>query len=274
MAWLGNVGSLVELPFHDSRAESHERSSTQQVTLGGRRLVQLGPSTRRTWGVSLWKGSTTEMAARALAFAEGEHGRGPWWWVSDWASTTNVLTPDMSMMRSVPLSETTTTGGPMRLPDGDVAGSSLLVQQGQRIFPMGEDRSVPVIPGRPVTVSAWVEGGTDTYILVSLFDSSGAIQRSIPRARLSSSWAETERLSVTVTAGANEHLARFYVGNNSGPIRVARPAVTWTREVRDWGTGAGCAKAVITDVSVDPQRLISRPNTDHAGVSFKIVEVG
>lgn len=275
MAWLGNVGGLVELPFHDSRAESHDRSSAQQVTLGGRRLVQLGPSTRRTWDVSLWKGSTTDLVARAAAFFEGEHGRGPWWWVSDWASTTNVLPPAMSMMRMVPLSETTTVGGPMRLPGGDVAGSSPLLQPGQTLYPMGDmTRSVPVLPGRPVTVSAWVEGGEGTYIMVVLLDSSGAVQRSVSRQPLSTAGAEPERLSMTVSAGVNEHQVLFLVRNQSGPIRVTRPALTWTRGLRDWGVGAGCAQAVVTDLSVSPERLTSRPDTDHAELSFKIVEVG
>lgn len=275
MAWLGNVGALVELPFHDSRSESHDRASSQQVTLGGRRLVQLGPSTRRTWDVSLWKGSSTDLVARALAFSEGEHGRGPWWWVSDWASTTNVLTPDMAMMRQVPVSAATTAGGPMRLPGGDVAGSSLLLLPGQTLWPLGDNtRSVPVVPGRPVTVSAWVEGGTGTYILAQLLDSSGAVLRSVTKTRLSTAGSAPERLSVTLDAMEGEHLVRFMVRNTTGSIRVSRPAVTWTRELRDWGVGAGCAQTVAIDFSVDPQMLRSVRGTDHAAVSFKIVEVG
>ena len=123
----------------------------------------------------------------------------------------------------------------------------------------------PVIPGLPVTGSAWVSGA-GAFLLLQFFDSAGALLsgHSSQPAR----GDELERVSVSAVAPPLATTARISARQVS---LFARPAITWTSEATPWGVGRGCPKAVI---EADSHDLIRTGELTYETTTYTIREVG
>ena len=159
--YLGHLGGMVPIHAAASLSTSDERPLSFRTTLGGVRKVQYGQRTHRRWSVSFPPATAPEQAATLAAFAAGEFGTGPWWWVDSWAQVTNLCSARGGALEVGDLTGAT-LGGPVDLGGGQVAGRHLLLGGATVDLPhvKGAPEFVPVLPGRPVTVSAWVDGGT------------------------------------------------------------------------------------------------------------------
>lgn len=268
--YIGTLGRLVELPYVTSASVTPADRYTFKGTLEGRVRGQAKPVGRRVWSLSASR-YLAQAQGNLMSFINGEWGHGPFVWVSSDAPVTNMLTPDVSACGPSALYSTAfTIGGPMVLGGGQVAGRSVISATGSGFCFFGEDR-VPVIPGRPVTGSAWVLGA-GAKVRLTWYGADNLSIGSTVVSAASGSAAAPVRLAVTATppAGAVGCLVSV-----SGARQAARPAVTWTGRVFDWADGAGCPKAIVHGASKDIQSAHLDPNGFRAAdMGFTITEVG
>ena len=96
-AFLGKPGGLSRLELDDVPVSRGSRSSVS-VTLSGRRVVQFGRGRdHRSWSVSRGALSAVDWNTVEL-YASGVHGRGPFVWLDPWATVTNALSCDESIL--------------------------------------------------------------------------------------------------------------------------------------------------------------------------------
>ena len=271
--YLGALGRLVELWSTPAAQVSLAERYTFTTTLEGRVKAQSVPSARRSWSLNAEGASPREQAA-LQEFATGVWGRGPFVFVSADAPVVNLLTPEESSLDPLVLAAGPSGGGvldspPMLTPDG-WAGRSLLKRDGA--FARIAER-VPVIPGRPVTGSAYVRSsvGSAAFVRLQFVRADGS---EISQHNSVTAVAFAERRSVTATAPHDAAWVNLWVTGNVS--QVARPAVTWTAQPFEYGDGQGCKKAVVHGASRD-LRVASQWQA-HTGrwsdLSFTVQEVG
>ena len=128
----------------------------------------------------------------------------------------------------------------------------------------------PVIPGVPVTGSAWLLG-SNADVGLQWLDASGGVITTHVSAPVSAS-LDGVRASVTAMPPAGAVRVSLIARN---AVRAARPAITYTSEVFPWGDGQGCQKAVVHAVSRDVTKAWDNPNTGRwSELSFTVQEVG
>lgn len=274
MGWIGNPGALQRSTFVESQQVSAERPSTMSVTIGGRRVAQVGPRAHRTWEISLHEKEKSSEVSIWQAFFDGEYGPGPFTFVSDMATTTNVISPRGAVLDlGATQNGVSKNGGPMLLPGGRTAGRSALIDPGVLgFFPwVNGYEYVPVVPGVPVTVSAYVRG-KGSRLRARLYTNQQVLTRT--SGSVTAANAAAERLSVTVTPAEGEAYVLLLVDSNDGsaPVRVARPAVTYTSAPRPWAAGSGAASVIVSEASISPVRDYGSESL--AGASYKVEEVG
>lgn len=268
--YLGSLGRLVELRCPSSQAVGVDDGTTFEMTLEGVVQAQVRPvRVRRSWGLGVGAGTPADIA-NILAFSAGEFGNGPFVWVSADAPVTNLLTPDVSVCgESAVVGATVAQGGPLNLPGGGVAGRSLLNSNTAQNMYFGS-AIVPVIPGQPVTGSAYVVGA-GSKVGLNFHDAAGAYITNALSTGTGTAGATT-RLSVTATAPAN---AASCVPFGQSTTQGARPAVTWTTQVFDWQPGEGCTKAILSGLSRDLVLALRDPSSGrYSNLSCTITELG
>lgn len=264
MIYLGTPGRMVGLKCPVSQRDTSEDGYRFVTTLEGRRKAQIVPGQRRVWDISVGKLTTPAQVAALQEFVSGSWGPGPFWFVPEAATLVNVMSPHEVLSPGV------NPGGPMQLDDGVWAATSRTPASNGVIgwYDSGAGSDPPVLPGRPVTASAYVEG-VGGYVRVQFFDGEGQSlgQRSSGH---SDSILTGTRLSVSTTAPPRAARARITVRNAT---RATRPAITWTDYVTEWGEGLGCAKAVVSQASRDLVRAIPGVSV-LSELSFVVTEVG
>lgn len=272
MAWVGPPENLMRGDFLESQDVESERAVTTMTTLAGRRVAQIGPAVRRTWSLSLPGVSTSEEIATWQAFSEGEYGPGPFTFVSDWAADVNLLTGPQSVL--TPPSQFqggTSEGGSLTLADGTRAGRSLLATSDVSIaWPYdGEVIFMPVVPGQPLTVSAYA-AVSGVRIRARLYSAGQAVTRTVGG---STSTGTGQRVSASTVAEPGEAFVLILLDRPSGgAFTVARPAITWTDGLRPWGVGSGGVRVVMEGFSVSP--TVGHRHMAYGGASFTLIEVG
>lgn len=265
MIYLGSPGRMVGLKCPVSQRDAAEEGYRFVTTLEGRRKAQVVPGQRRVWDLSTGSVTTPTEVATLREFASGAWGPGPFWFVPEAAPQVNLLSPH-DVFDAPPQQ----AGGPMRLEDGSWAAfSKRATREGAAILwrNLGLESDPPVLPGVPVTVSAYVEG-TGASVMLQWFDRSGAYVGE--RSSGSVTAAVGTRLSVTATPPVEAAYVRVSARNAT---RAARPAVTWTDRVMPWGEGLGCPKAVVNQTSHELVRAI--PGTPVlSDLNFTVTEVG
>lgn len=269
--YLGNLGRLVELKGPSSQSVSVDDGYTFEATLEKRVIAQAKTKRPRKWSVDIGAATPADLA-NLLAFAGGEWGKGPFVWVSADAPVTNLLTPEVSLCGpEARYLNTSTVGGPMPLGDGTWSGRSMVPETVSSTMWVGGPARVPIIPGQPVTASAWVLGNNakvrlhwyrpDNSQIGSMVVSDGSGVTGIPR-----------RLHVTALPpeGATGCLI-----STANAVQVARPAITWTDRLFDWQPGEGCQKAVLHGLSRQVLLALRDPSYGrYSNASFTVTEVG
>lgn len=266
--YLGTPGRMVELKCPSSQQLSMEGDPTFQVTLEGRRVAQVPFSTgRRAWQCQLSDASTPAQIAAAMAFANRDWGPGPFAFVSADAPVTNMLTP-AGAASSILATAGVTQGGPVLCSDGTWAAKSLLLNGAPTAYFQSE--RTPVLPEKPVTVSAEVSGA-GARVAVSFFTATGTFIAivSSPAGGVAGSM---RRLSVTADAPATAAVALVAIQNAT---QATRGVLTWTSEPLEWSDGQGCTKAILHGASRDLVLASRDPRGGrYSNLSFTVTEVG
>lgn len=237
MHLLGPTGELIgitdwlgQLPRHMSR------QTTINVAMGGRSVsAQQGMSVLRDTPLTIPHLTPHEVGALEELFTVHT---GWWWLLSAWARTHNALLPHVLPATPLDLG-----------PDGWAPHSvthTAISAQVEQVEP------VPVIPGEPVTVSAWgtkSSTGTGAFGLRWL-DSFGASVGVSPLAQFGTGLAT--RVAMTVTPPAGAVLAQPRVNTAAGTVvTTTRWALTHTPAMTTW-TSPAAAKVVATALGIDP----------------------
>lgn len=270
--YLGNLGRLVELKGPSSQSVAADDGYTFKTTLEGRVKARARSARPRQWSVDIGAATPADIA-NLLAFAGGEWGNGPFVWVSVDAPVTNLLTPEVARCGpQAVFSSSVSRSGPMALGDGQWSGASLTTSDPGGTLWVGASKApVPVIPGQPVTASAYVIGA-------------GAKVRLHWVAADGSAMSGTVVSSPSGTAGAPKRLHATGVPpagavsctlSTTGAPQITRPAITWTSTLFDWHPGEGCQKAVIHGLSRNVILALREPAYGrYSNASFTITEVG
>ena len=261
---IGQRGRLLEIPFTATENVSRNDRYVEEITVEGRRRVQARPATPRSWDVSVPLGGSNDLAVLSEFFVGG-WGNGPWVWIPVAAQVGNLLTPtEAALVEYRTVGGYLSDGGPMLLSDGTWAGRSVNVDLDSGWIGVN-GRDIPVIPGKPVTWAADLEGDSPQLHLQFFNDAGGNLGIHTS----SGSGSGPVRRSVTATAPPGAVYAS--VGIRAGTTRVARPQVTWTPRRVPWSAGHGCAAAVIEGLT---EELLT---VDHVGpqssASFTVLEV-
>lgn len=248
----GHIGTLAHLlpalPTREMQVSAADRFTFQEAS--NRRwafATSKGPRLR-TWQVDS-TALTSEQAGALQELAEGAWGLGPFIFIPCPAHATNVLTPGQSLLEGV------ANGGPVALPGGSTAPRSVV---GGATVTLAD--KVPVIPGKPVTVSLYMAGGSATVSFKTLTGSTVGSRPLVPTGDLMQ--------RVTVTAPSVPATARYATITATGYTALARPQLSWTSEPVPWEVGGGVAQVVIQNSSPTPLR------GGWSNISMQIVEVG
>ena len=265
-SFLGPLGQLVPVKCPSALASQFERPASTRTTLGGRRTARLAARGHRSWSVSTSAASPLELANLA-AVARGDFGSGPFWWLDEWAQQSNLLDPRDAAIE-VPWGAST-LGGPVVLPGGPVVARH--VRTGSALdnwstSPFGDYSRAPVIPGRDVTVSAWLDSAAKGLRYVFQDAAGSAVGGIGVVSGTASGWHRVAR-TVPAPAGA----ASVVIGQ-AGTGGLAAPAVTWTSEVREYGPGAGARNVIVTSFSQDVRAAWK--GAMYSDQSYQIMEVG
>lgn len=268
-SFLGQLGRLVKLKCPSGQATERSERYSFTRTVEGRVKAQVKPLSRRSWQVDITTATPSDIGT-LMSFTLGEWGNGPFVWVAEGAAVTNMLTPDVASCGPKAVQAgAVTIGGPLLLPDGSWAPRSLLNSTPASSLFFGPS-TVPVIPGRAVTGSAFVMG-TLALVGVQFYDAAGVAISSIPSSGLGVADVST-RVSVTATPPANAASCRVYT---TRATQAALPALTWTPQVMEWGAGQGCDRAVISAPNQSLVLALDHPTYGrYTDVSFTIREVG
>lgn len=273
MAYIGSIGALVKVKCAASLSQVSTRPARKLQTMGGATAMQVGRRVGREWNMQFSPASTPADISAIQAFIDGEHGLGPWNFVSDWAPITNLVSPRGAVLESaVAHGGTSPNGGSMVLPDGQVAGRSWIVDPQTALFlPWVDSREpVPVIPGVPVTASAWVDWAGAARMRLAFYASDGTLKRQV--SGTNAPGTEATRISVTAVPESGEAYCLMSLGGVAQTYRIARPQITWTDTVRDWASGEGAPKVHLSSISTDV--TLATENSAYASASFTITEVG
>lgn len=248
----GHIGTLAyllpALPTREMQVSAADRFAFQEAAKKRWAFATSRGPRLRAWQIDSTV-LTSEQAGALTELAEGAWGYGPFIFVPCPAHATNVLTPAQSLLEGV------ANGGPVALPGGATAPRSVV---GGQTVTLAD--KVPVIPGKPVTVSLYMAGGSATVSFKNLAGSTVGSRPLTPTGNLMQ--------RVTVTAPSVPATARYATITATGYTTLARPQLSWTSEPVPWAAGGGAAQVVIQNSSPTPMR------GGWSSESTQIVEVG
>lgn len=260
-SFIGLPGALVPIACPASEDVQLDRTVSEMVTFSGRRVVQLGPRVRRSWSISYGVKHPRDYAVLdALTRWET-----PLSWVGALAQATNLLTPEQASMEEAP--------GMIRgaLDLGDdlwvtqwVNGHATSTASVTGAYP------VPVRPGVPVTVSAYVQRAdpaTPVQLVYQFLDATGTPL--VATTRNSPAGAQLQRASWTLTppAGAAGFTVVFRYA-----ATLAAPQVTWTASLTSWAPGRGVNRVIVLPGSESP--IVAHQSQVLTSAAYSILEVG
>lgn len=260
--YIGSLGRMIKLPYVGSQQLQQEGRYTFKKTVEGKNTAQRVPRGHRSWALTADHFRANE-SATLQEFADGSWGRGPFWFLSADALVSNVLPPIAKVFGSH------VDGGPARLADGSWAPYSMKRSDGLAgtIQFVAATDDPPVVPGVPVTGSAWVYGASAS-VLLQWYSAAGTLLGSVASSGGGSSTIYS-RVHVTGVPPLNTAYVRITARNALG---ATRPAITWTDSLQPYGDGQGCSKAVVHGVSRD--QVLAVPGHTFSNLSFTVTEVG
>ena len=266
--YVGPAGNLIRF----------ERMSAEQIdvaervrfdtTLGGVQKAQIAGTSPRSWQVGMAAAAPQDIS-HLSGLLEGLYGPPPWLYLGPWAQVNNLLAKATSMFLPGSWSGIgVMAGGPLLLADGSTPRYSVSTIGGVPITVA----TLPVVPGVPVTASAWASGDTEFSLSLVFLDAGGATLDTVT-ARTQATMAEPPRRgSVTAVPPAGSVNARFRI---LGARRAALPAFTWTKDLAPWAVGEGAPKVVARGLSKSVL-LASRDKSylRRLSMNFTLEEVG
>lgn len=243
--WIGQPGAMIRLSCPSTMTRTGGASYLTVDTVdGGRRAQKV--SRLREWAIDMSTATPQDNAVIEQISAGATDATAAVWVAPD-APFANLLTPSDSILAITPRDQYGwDTAGGRTLPDGTWVGGALVASSGASTGPALLGSTIaPVVPGVPVTGSAWV-ANPDSYVRLSLRNAAGA---EVVAARSNGAvGTDVQRLAVTIPADA---IPAGVVGawlTVEGNARfAAAPAITWTGTVYPWTAGRGCAAAVISE---------------------------
>lgn len=265
--YLGRLGRMIELWSTPSSQVEAEDPYSFQVTVEGNRRAQRKATGRRTWSVSAEYSTPADVGVLS-DFATGAWGPGPWVFIPADAPNANLLTPQAaSCDPSAGWRVSNSAGGPLLTPDG-WAPRSVQNNDITEVLWFG-DEYVPVLPGRPVTVSAYVRGA-GAAVRIYWYDEAGANVTS-STSTVTATAGSVVRSWVTATPPAGAVSLRVRAVNAAVGTR---PSVTWGDVLHPWADGRGCLKAVVHAASSDSFLAGEGAGRQFSSLSYTVTEVG
>lgn len=270
MIYLGTLGRIVGIKCPSSQSVEPASRYVFEPTLEGKIKGQARPVGRRTWNLELSSATSPSEHSALSAFANGEWGIGPFIFVPVDAPHTNLLTPQASSCAETTFA-TAKPGGPVNLGADGWAGASLTTPTADPngMYFGNSTELIPVLPGQPVTGSAWVQGA-GARVRLNWYDMNGNYLSSFV-ASSNTATSTMARIHVIGTPPAGAAACRLLIVGPAG-MRAARPAVTWSNGLQPWADGQGCKKAVVSAFSRD--QVLAVVGSTYSNVSFTVTEVG
>ena len=258
--WLGRIGSMIQIPDYAATLTETTEDAQYVTLIGGNRIAWVPAGRpRRTWKVSVARLDPHQLGP--LQELRAADPTTPWWMVTPWALAVNLLSPAMCDLPAL------VPGGMRPTVEGDRVVRSWLVGPGAVV----RCGPVPVVPGVPVTASAWLQGGTDARVGLEFLDLAGGVV-GMRSTRLDPSPGAMERVHVTADVPAGAVSVNLYV---TQPTAFSRPSVSWTPRPAEWGVGAG-APAVMVDgleTAMVRARVDPTPGWRLQDISFTVQEL-
>lgn len=260
--WFGSPGALVPVtPYRGSLSESSGRVTSELITLSGRRHLQVGAGSARSWSMTV-AGDPAHLAPLKFASTTAM----PWVWVSPAAQASNLLTPGQSMMEDAGAA---VVRGALDL--GGAWVSQWATGHSSSTVSVTGGKPVPVRPGVPVTVSAYVQRADPAKAVQLVFgflDATGSVLFSTTRD--SPAGAQLQRAAWTLVppAGAASLTVVFRYA-----AVLAAPQVVWGSLPLPYSDGRGVYRVAVTDWSED-QETIQTNGGLWVSASMKMLEVG
>lgn len=267
MIYLGELGRMIGVKCPAQQDVQLESRYSFKDTIEGVRKAQVRQRSARTWSLGMSDSTTAADEAVLSQFATGAWGPGPFWFVSVDAPLANLLTPEVSSCGpAAKIASVISLAGSQYLGNGLYSARSLVNSDPSVTLYFGSTRT-PVLPGKKVTASAWVNGAGATVRLF-WYNAAGTF--------ISSS---TSSITATATTTVRSWVTAFPPADAVSCIvaaistsRASQPAITWSDSLLPWALGQGCPKAVVHEVS---RSLVMANKTGvYGNLSFKVSEVG
>lgn len=249
--WFGTPARLIPVRWGTAlETEPQEMLSVQEAP--GRRWVFVAPyEPLRSW--SLEVDAKNEDLAVLQGFLGQDYGLGPFTFISDVASFTNVLTPAESALEGLSKGSMDAVGG--FSPTAVVGPASVTVA-----------KDVSVLPAGPVTVSMDVTGQAT---LTVQFKTAAGARVGDPKT-VTADGALLQRLSWQGIAPGTARLIDISIQNH---LLASRPQVTWTEYVPPFARGMGCKTAMLQSAPFQMKKHHKSTRNNSFTVSAKIIEV-
>lgn len=267
-SYIGLPGALVPIRSAASETATKDRPLTELRPFSGARLVQLGRRVTRSWAIEY-----NNRHPRDYAMLDAmTRWDSPLSWVGATAQHTNLLTPEQADMDPSALS---LSGGASVLRGALDLGGGLWVPQwagGGAISTVGltSAKSLPVLPGVPLTVSAYVQRAdpaTPVQAVFDFFNAAGGTVSAVTRSSPAGAGIVRGVWGLTPPAGAASLALRFRYA-----AVLAAPQVTWTSTATGWAPGRGVHRVVVRPGN--ESTLTAHARQVLTSAAFTILEVG
>lgn len=274
--WAGPIHGLVELMALSDLEEVAADAPQFTTGLSGRRRVRMTPEVTRRWSCGIASAYPSELAT-LQEFYWSHRGQAVWL-VTEPAQVQNLLPPPLTVRdqgRDVMVPKGWKTGnaetlleaaGSAPTVDGVAAASVLVTGGGQARLPI-----VPVRPGVPFTVSAYVTPGATIAVAWMLDGVTQSVSASSAPAGALVEGA-LPRVSLTLTPEAGQTAAQLRV--NAGATTIARPQVTWTPFPVPYVPGKGAEQVIFGPVSETTKKALLDGTFNLSGFTYSVEEVG
>lgn len=255
--YIGTAAHLLPITYITSESVQREsRYEIQAAPAASYAFVKTSPlAGKRSWNVEIIGDSATISAVTALH--DGAFGNGPFVFITETAALTNLLTPAQSLLAGV------SNGGPITVANGSRAAGS--ASGGAQV--VIADR-VPVVPGRPVTVSVDASGATELIVQPQSVTGANAGAAKVEKA--SGNLMQRVHATIPVVPAT----ARYVKVSVRGYLQVAQPQVRLAHKPARWVPGAGAHSVVLGDLSCSPLVFDESTGEMWGSMSLKILEVG
>lgn len=269
-AFIGPLGGLIEATqWQENQSVSTGTDPSFFTGLDGARTAFVQPPAGRTlreWSVSMSK-ARPEQAAAFQALAMGAMGIGPFVFADPLAQVTNLLTPRESLVDPVTLSGGVSQSRTV-VPGLGSMPAALTSAGTTARFGAG----TPALPGRAVTVSAWVVSPQSVTVTAQCMTASGSWTNGASATATALAGGRWVSATVTPAAGSAQVELRIQSGNRD---TVACPAISWTRQPMVWSPGRGAKDVVVHGLEESFDRASPRPHgSTWLDYSATVTEVG